>query len=114
MIAEIIATVGGMMLACHLLPGLTAPDWKAAALAGAVMAVLYLVVRPLAKLVTKPLGCLTFGLIGIIVDTAIVEACAWLMKDSLVVDNVYWAAGAAIIVNTLRLLAARLFDKKKG
>ena len=112
MFAEFLATIGGMMLAVHLLPGLSSPDWKASALAGAIMAVLYLVIRPLAKLITKPLGCLTFGLIGIIVDTAIVEACAWLMKDSLTVENVYWAAGAALIVNALRLLAGKLFKKK--
>ena len=112
MLAEFIATIGGMMLAVHLLPGLTAPDWKASALAGVIMAVLYLVIRPLAKLITKPLGCLTFGLIGIIVDTALMEACAWVMRDSLLVENVYWAAGAAVIVNTLRLLAGKLFDKE--
>jgi len=111
MIAELIATAGGVVLAEYLLDGVTSPDWQAALIAGGALALAYLLLRPILRLLTKPLGCLTLGLIGTLVDTALVWICAMYLPQYLTVSSLLFAAGTALIVNVCRAAAGLLFPK---
>lgn len=111
MLAEMAATVAAVELAVYLLDGVTSPDWIAALVAGGAMALAYLLIRPVARVLTKPLGCITFGLIGMIVDTALVMACTYFLPQYLVVASVVYAAGTALLINVCRGAARLLFPK---
>lgn len=48
---------------------------------GALLGVAHLILRPLLRIVTAPLGCLTFGLSGTAIDIALIYLCAQLVND---------------------------------
>ena len=109
-IAEFIATVAATWLSARYLPGIWAADDRSALIAGAVLAVVWLLLRPVARLLTKPLSCLTFGIIGIAVDTALVWACStYLLQATFTVESLVWALALAVIVNAARAALGAFF-----
>ena len=108
-IAEFAATVGAVWLSVRYLPGVSAVDDRAALIAGALLAVVWLLLRPLARLLTKPLSCLTFGLIGIAVDTGLVWGCTYVLRSSFTVESIPWALAVAVIVNVARTALGAFF-----
>ena len=106
---EAAATVGTVFACARLMPGLAVSGDRAALAAGLALAALYLLLRPLARLLTKPLGCLTFGLIGTAVDAALVELCAYWLGGDFRVESFLWAAAVALAVNLTRGVIGKLF-----
>ena len=91
---------------CRLLP----PEMMAAEQAGDALAVgvilglAYLVLRPLLRLVTLPIGCLTLGLFNLVLDAGLIYACAWFIPGFTVGGPVAVLI-AAVFVNTLSAVA---------
>lgn len=106
---KILVTVAALPLCVHYLPGVWASDMTYAALAGGVLAGIYLVFRPVVKLLTKALTFLTLGALSLIIDAWLIELCALLMQGRFRVDSFLWALLVALIVNLLRLLIGILF-----
>lgn len=101
------ATVVSMPLAAWLLPGIHAASNEVAWVAGVFLGLIYLVLRPLAKLLLAPFNCLTFGVIGLAVDAGLVLlAASWLR--GFVVDSFWWALAASFVVLVLREGLGRL------
>lgn len=98
---QAVATIAAVYLSVQVLPGVTAAGDETAIAAGVLLAVMYLLLRPIARLLTKPLGCLTFGLIGTVVDAALVLLAARLIPGFAVAGFV-WAAAVALVINFLR------------
>lgn len=94
-----------MTYACTiLLDGVHAASFEDALWAGAVLGAAYLVIRPVLRLMTLPIGCLTLGLSNFVIDTALLMICdGWI--DGFAIDGVGWAAGAAICINAVVLIA---------
>ena len=88
----------------HLIPGINAPDIYHAIAAGVFLGAVYLVIRPVLRVLTFPLGCLTFGLIHFALDMGIIYACAYFI-DGFEVADLFSGALMAILVNAVVAIA---------
>ncbi|MDO4547781.1 MAG: phage holin family protein [Clostridia bacterium] len=87
-------------LAVTMLDGVHAEPLSEAFMAGIVLGVFYLILRPVLRLLTFPIGCLTLGLSGFIIDCALVMALGYFVPG-FHVDGFIWAALLAAIVDAL-------------
>ena len=113
MIFRLIATVAGVPLSVYLLEGVNAADWTQAVIAGGMLAAFYLVLRPIARLVTGVFNFLTLGLLSILIDGWMVQLCAQVLEGKFSVDSYWWAVACAVIVNVLRFLIGGMRKHKK-
>jgi len=111
-IAEMAATIAAVPLCAAYLPGIGCANPEFGVVTGLVLAVLYLLLRPLARLLTGLVGCLTLGLSNIVVDTGLVLLCAKVMKEGFWVASFWHALLLAVIVNLARGLLGGVFQKK--
>ena len=75
-LVEMAATIAAVPLYIHYLPGIACADMEAALQTGFALALLYLLLRPLARFLTGWLSCLSLGLSNILVDAGLVMLCA--------------------------------------
>ncbi|MDO8524381.1 MAG: phage holin family protein [bacterium] len=78
LLAGIIASILGLYLATLLVPnvyidGTGSAFWKSLALAGLILGLLHVFIKPILDLITLPLRIITLGLFGILINIAIVE-----------------------------------------
>jgi len=97
--------------AAYYLPGVHADTLLQAVLCGALLALAYVLLRPVARILTGVFNLMTLGLMGWIIDAALVMACANRI-DGFRVDGFQWAALVALAVNVLRWVFD-LFGKKQ-
>jgi uncharacterized membrane protein YvlD (DUF360 family) len=93
--------IAGAVLCAYLLPGVHAVDWMAAALPGAALGAVYLLLRPAAKLITFPLAIFTLGLLYVALDAALL----WMVAqpfDGFEIENFGWAVSASVVINLCR------------
>ena len=102
MILGVIVTMATVWLASVLLPGIQVADTGAALIAGLVLSLVYLLVRPVVKMLTSPLNFITLGLVGFVVDVGMIYLCSWIMGDRFVVTGFLWAVLLSVIVNAVR------------
>jgi putative membrane protein len=88
----------------QLIPGISASDLYQAVAAGIFLGVVYLVIRPILRVLTFPLGCLTFGLIHFALDIGIIFACAHFI-DGFEVADFFSGALMAVLVNAVVAIA---------
>lgn len=67
---------------------------------GALLGVAHLLLRPVLRLLTAPLGCLTLGLFGLIIDVGLIYLCGALVKG-FAVSGLLCAALTAVCVNAI-------------
>lgn len=106
------ACVLGMPLCVYIMPGLHMVSVVEGLAAGALLGVAYMLLRPLLKLLTLPIGCITLGLSGVIIDTALVLLCSKLVQG-FTVDNFGWALAAALFINLICAPATAWITKGK-
>lgn len=92
-IAEMAATIAVVPLCATYLPGIHCANVEFGVVTGLALAILYLLLRPIARALTGLIGCLTFGLTNILVDAGLVLLCANVMKEGFRVDSFWWGAG---------------------
>ena len=98
-----VPTVGLLM---GLYPG--EPDLRAMApalLTGAVLGVAHLILRPVLRLFFSPLGCLTLGLFGLVIDLALIYLSAAFV-EGFTVPGLPFALSTALLVNLICAVAA--------
>jgi len=70
---QIIAGILGIFLAERFVPGVSfTGDWKTLIIAGGILGLLNLFIKPILKIITIPLRILTFGLFGLVINMLIV------------------------------------------
>jgi uncharacterized membrane protein YvlD (DUF360 family) len=106
------ACVAALWIAALVLPGVRAADYMITVLAGASLGVLYFILRPLARILLGVLNLVTLGLIGLLIDTALVYGVSMLFPEGFHVDGILWALAAAAIVDAARAVAGRAARKK--
>ena len=94
-----------MPTATMLLPGIVTDSLEHAVLAGALLGFAHLLIRPILRFISAPIGCLTLGLFGFVLDVGLLYGCAYLVPDFAIV-NVWHAVLSAILVNATCLIAA--------
>ena len=95
-------TVAAIPLCAQYMDGVHMTDWPHAALIGAILAVLYMVLRPLARLLLKVVNWLTLGLLYVAVDAWLVWTAAALVENSVQFQNFWWALAVAAVLNAAR------------
>ena len=73
-------------------------------LLGAALGAIYLLLRPLAHLVTSVFNFCTLGLLNVVLDAWIVQTAAWFFKDSITILSFWWALAVAAVINAARLI----------
>ena len=100
----VLCCVMGVPTGAYILPGIAVAEPMAALQAGALLALAYLLLRPLLKIVTLPLGCLTLGLSNCAVDVGLLYACSYLI-EGFSVESVVSALALAVLINSISAIA---------
>lgn len=97
----------GLWLANNLVAGFAVTGgWKGYVIAGIVLVLLNLLVKPVLKLVTLPLIILSLGLFGLVINALIL----WLASQFtpyIVIDNLAALLWATVILTAVNLLSSR-------
>ena len=89
------------MVTCpYLLPGIEAAEPAAAVAAGTLLGLAYLVIRPVMRILTLPIGCLTLGLFNLAIDVGLIWLCGELIAG-FAVASIVDAILAAVLVNSV-------------
>ena len=97
----------GMAIAAYLLPGILCDSLETALVAGAVLCGVYLVVRPVLRIIALPLSFLTMGLIYVALDAALLWF-ATSRLEGMSITTVGTAVAASLVVNLTRTLFGAL------
>ena len=111
MLFKLAATVVAVPLCVHFMPGVHAANLETALIAGGILAGLYLVLRPIARLITGVFNWLTLGLLSVFLDAWLVKLCQMAMEGQFTVDHFGWAIACALAVNALRFVVGGLFGR---
>jgi putative membrane protein len=88
----------------HILPGITAERPEQALAVGILLAAAYLVIRPVVRLISLPIGCLTLGLSNFAIDIGLILLCGRAVAG-FSVSGVWDAALAALLINAVVAIA---------
>ena len=86
-------------------PDLSVEALRPALLVGALLGAAHLILRPVLRLLFAPVGCLTFGLFGLVIDVALIYASAALV-EGFVVPGFLYALLTALVINAICAVAA--------
>ena len=73
---------------------------KPGLLTGALLGLAHLLLRPVLRFVSAPLGCLTLGLFGLVIDVGLIYACGRMVKGFSVPGPLY-AVLTAMLINVI-------------
>lgn len=122
-IIRTISNAFALWVATFLLSGVRAfgPDLTTTAtfviafvVAGAVLALANMIVRPIVKFFSFPFYLLTLGLFFVIVNALMILLTAWVseqLRYGIIVDGFWWAVAAGIIVGLVNWLLSFLVPK---
>ena len=71
---------------------------------GALLGLAHIVLRPALRMVFAPLGCLTFGLFGMVIDVGLLYGCGYLVKG-FEVPGLLYAVLTAMLINAMCAIA---------
>ena len=77
----------------------------AAATVGALLGIAHIFLRPVLRFIFAPLGCLTLGAFGLVIDIALLYACDYVVADFAIPGFLY-AFLTAVTVNAICTVAA--------
>jgi putative membrane protein len=106
------ACIAALLLAALLLPGVQTTDYGITVLAGAFLGAVYFVLRPVARILLGIFNLITLGLVGFLIDAALVYGVAMMFPGRFIVENFLWAMATAAIVDVIRSLAGKAAHKK--
>ena len=96
-----VANTVAILLAAYLLPQVEVSSVLWAVIAALVLGVLNTVVRPIFKVLTLPLTCLTLGLFILVVNGIMVQLLDWLMGTRFEVSSFIWAIITALLISLI-------------
>ncbi len=73
---------------------------KPALVTGALLGLAHIVLRPALRMVFAPLGCLTFGLFGMVIDVGLLYGCGYMVRG-FEVPGLLYAVLTAMLINTV-------------
>ena len=88
-----------------MLSGFHSESLTVSAIMGAVLGLAHMLVRPIIRVLTMPIGCLTLGLIQPVIDIALIYGCDRLVDGFSVTDPLH-ALLAVIMINAITFIAA--------
>ena len=76
-----------------------------AVMVGLLLGMAHVALRPVLRLLFAPVGCLTLGLFGLVIDVALIYLCAAFIEDFRVPSLLY-AVLTALLINAVCAMAA--------
>ena len=70
---------------------------------GVLLGLAHLLLRPILRLLSAPLGCLTLGLFGFVIDVALIYGCAYLVTG-FAISGILYAILTANLINSISSL----------
>lgn len=95
-----VCCIMAMMTCPYLLPGVEAAEPVAALSAGTLLGLAYLIIRPVMRILTLPIGCLTLGFFNLAIDVGLIWLCSE-MIDGFRVATLMDALFSALLVNAV-------------
>jgi len=89
----------------HMLSGFHSESLPVALFMGALLGAAHLLIRPVLRVLTAPIGCLTLGLFQPVIDIALIYACDRLVDGFSVTDPLH-ALLAVVLINAVTFIAA--------
>ncbi|MBQ6374980.1 MAG: phage holin family protein [Clostridia bacterium] len=86
-------------------PDMSLEALRPALLVGAALGFIHILLRPLLRLLFAPIGCLTLGLFGLVIDVALIYAAASVV-EGFVVPGLLYAVLTAMAINAVCAVAA--------
>lgn len=71
---------------------------------GALLGICHLVLRPILRLISAPVGCLTLGLLGTVIDIGLIYLCSAFV-DGFAAPSFLFALLAVLMINFICVLA---------
>jgi putative membrane protein len=103
----------GLLAASYLLPGI---HWSgglvALVVAGCVIGLINLVVKPVVTVLSCPLIVLSLGLFYLVINGAMLVLADWLL-DALLVDGFLWAVAGGLFLALFNLVVRALFARER-
>lgn len=109
-----LVTVAAPPLCARLMEGVHAQSDLAAAVVGLILAVIYVLLRPLIRLVLTVFNFCTLGILNVVLDAFLLTWVAELTGGHLTFDSFWWALAASLAINALRLFIDVLTGKRKS
>ena len=100
-----ICCIMAMVTCPYLLPGITVTEPMQAVAAGTLLGLAYLVIRPVMRLLTLPLGCLTLGLFNLVIDVGLIYLSASFV-EGFHVPSLLYALLTALLINAICAVVA--------
>ncbi len=104
-----VITVAAIPLCAEFMDGVHLLDMHNVIVAGAILAVIFTVLRPIMRLILSVLNFCTLGLIYIAADAWIVWTAAHYVQNSVAFESYWWALAVAVAINAARTLVDALF-----
>ena len=98
----------GLLLASAIVPGIEIGDWQSLVAGTAIFAIVNVLLRPLAYLVSCCLIVLTFGLFVVVINAAMLGVTAWAAGQldlSFTVDGFWYAMQGALVISLVSFIA---------
>ena len=103
-ILRFLLTVAAVPACSAFLDGVELVEMQGALMVGVILAAVYTVLRPVARLILSVLNFCTLGLINVAVDAWLVWTAAGLVENSVRFENFWWAMAVALVINVARSL----------
>jgi len=107
--ARFVINLTGVFLAEQVVPGFEIGDWQSLLAGTAILAIVNILLRPLATLFGFCLIVLTFGLFVLVINTALLGATAWVAGQlglAFSIDGFWSAFFSALIISLVSLIAS--------
>ena len=106
-------TIASVPVCVYLMEGVRAYDPVQPILLGAVMAAVYLLLRPLMRLILSVFNFCTLGILNIVLDTWLLTTAATLLGNHVLFDSVWWALAVSLMITGSRLVVDILTGQTK-
>ncbi len=101
LLLRVIVFTGAVFLASQIVSGIAFSGLGALVIAGALLALIHSVIKPVIKIITLPLSIITFGLFALVINAAFLWFVGNVIPGFSVSDFVaaFWGALVVAIVN---------------
>ncbi|TSC91809.1 MAG: membrane protein of unknown function [Parcubacteria group bacterium Licking1014_17] len=108
LVKVLIANVLAILVSSFLLSGFSiSGSWAGYLIAGIVLAVLNLLLKPILKLISGPIILITLGLFTLVINGFILWLASAIIPGYISIEGVFTLIGASIIITIFNLIITR-------
>lgn len=102
-------TVAALPVCARFMDGVIVLEETNALIVGAILAVIYTLLRPLVRLILSVFNFCTLGLLYVAADAWLIWTATGFVENSVRFESFWWAVAAAVALNAARTLVDVLF-----